>query len=707
MSWSILAGLPTVLFDANGDPYSGAVLKAYLSGTTTSTSLAIDSAGSSPQTSITYNAEGKLEVSGNEIQAYIDSECKWGIFANATDAAASTPFYMGPFDTVPQLSAQTSTDATIQTFVTKAAATAATLTAGQAVQTLGYAAAGDGGAALYEVVAAGTGTDDGGSFIDSDTLNAFQLKLIGDSFNIIQWGADGGGSVDNLLTAQAAFNWAPNVGEINVPKGDFFTSGTLKFKSNSTISGTGFQSRIFATLNSSYNLTQAETISAVSGEYDENIIIRDLMLDHNRTIDFTVEAVMSMLLIGSRNITIDNVHFKNPNSDGIYVNYDYAGTGHADNQPDNIKILNSLFTGANHNRNGLSFISGTDIKVDNCRFIGMTRDNMPGAIDMEPNNTNNLIEGVNISNCYFNGCKASIVSDYVPNDSNTQIRNVNINNIIINSSSAHTTTTPTEFFGHTGIAMAHVRGVNISNINIKDTAHASMWFADIDRLNIENAVCVSPTAAAIIRDCTDVSMNNFYLESTNATTFTSVVTNGLYLRYETTGAGHTGVRRGKFTNGTINCTAGAATTNTAFFGEGHVQDIEVNNVFLQGNWANGIVQANGSSGDALRWTVNARIEDGNSMTPLVAAFGGAITDSGNGEWNIPGVTDGVATFAAETTKVITVGEFAELATARMSVSAIDNTGTIGISADRTSTTQFTITASSAFTGDIYWKIVHN
>jgi hypothetical protein len=32
--------------------------------------------------------------------------------------------------------------------------------------------------ALYEIVASGTGTDDGGSYHDSDTLNAFQLKLI-------------------------------------------------------------------------------------------------------------------------------------------------------------------------------------------------------------------------------------------------------------------------------------------------------------------------------------------------------------------------------------------------------------------------------------------------------------------------------------------------------------------------------------------------
>ena len=92
-----------IIVDAAGTAGSGYVLKAYLPGTTTSTSIAIDSSGSSPQASLTANAEGIWEVSGNEILPYIDRKHKWGIFANATDAAANTPFYMGPFDNVEQV----------------------------------------------------------------------------------------------------------------------------------------------------------------------------------------------------------------------------------------------------------------------------------------------------------------------------------------------------------------------------------------------------------------------------------------------------------------------------------------------------------------------------------------------------------------------------------------------------------------------------
>ncbi len=103
MAWTIMAQVPSPVTDANGDPYSGAVLKVYDVGTTTSIPIAIDDQGASQQATLTANAEGIWEVSGNEVQPFIDRRCKWGIFANATHAAENTPFYMGPFDETPQL----------------------------------------------------------------------------------------------------------------------------------------------------------------------------------------------------------------------------------------------------------------------------------------------------------------------------------------------------------------------------------------------------------------------------------------------------------------------------------------------------------------------------------------------------------------------------------------------------------------------------
>lgn len=101
-TWTKMGEVPNPVPDANGDPYSGAVLKVYDPGTTTAVSIATNAAGTTTVASMTSNAAGKWEVSGNEVIPHIDRKCKWGIFANSTDATANTPFYMGPFDNVEQ-----------------------------------------------------------------------------------------------------------------------------------------------------------------------------------------------------------------------------------------------------------------------------------------------------------------------------------------------------------------------------------------------------------------------------------------------------------------------------------------------------------------------------------------------------------------------------------------------------------------------------
>jgi len=171
-SFSVMSDVPNPVFDSNGNPFSGAVLKAFLPGGTTSTSIAIDEDGGSPQASITYNAAGKLEVTGNEILPYIDKKHKWGIFANATDAAANTPFYMGPFDNVPRPSDENNIDNTISRL------NPATLAIWQAdtsaevgdVVTTKERSTGNGGGAAGDVIS-GTGTANGKTIVAHGSLS--------------------------------------------------------------------------------------------------------------------------------------------------------------------------------------------------------------------------------------------------------------------------------------------------------------------------------------------------------------------------------------------------------------------------------------------------------------------------------------------------------------------------------------------------------
>ena len=85
----------------------------------------------------------------------------------------------------------------IDSFDTPSLAALEVLLIGQTIQTLGRLTAGDGGAGLYQVVADGTGADDGGAFINSNPSGAFQLKLITTRPNFKQWAAVGDDVADD------------------------------------------------------------------------------------------------------------------------------------------------------------------------------------------------------------------------------------------------------------------------------------------------------------------------------------------------------------------------------------------------------------------------------------------------------------------------------------------------------------------------------
>ena len=200
MSWSSMNDVPNPIFDANGDPYSGAVLKAYLPGTTTVTSLDISSSGASPQTSITANAQGKWEVSGNEVIPHIDRKHKWAIFANATDAAANTPAYMGFFDNVEQVAAAGASSTIGKDYATLALAVAATDLEDGDVLNIAEITVGNGGGVFADVVLSYTVTENAYYIIQCTGVGTLSLvfRLEGE-VNARTWGAISGSDSTTAL----------------------------------------------------------------------------------------------------------------------------------------------------------------------------------------------------------------------------------------------------------------------------------------------------------------------------------------------------------------------------------------------------------------------------------------------------------------------------------------------------------------------------
>ena len=221
-----MADVPNPVFDSNGNPFSGAVLKAFLPGGTTSTSIAIDSDGSSPQASITYNAQGKLEVSGNEILPYIDRKHKWGIFANAADATANTPFYMGPFDAIfPVIDTK---QKVIKSFDTHALAIADTgLVDGDSVETI-ERSTGDGGGSTHTVVETSTVVPNTFNIAVLDNKPELSLVLNQNPNNSIDmYGAAGGVNSSSAMAAAIAVH----VGELKAEKSGYILDALVDFAS--------------------------------------------------------------------------------------------------------------------------------------------------------------------------------------------------------------------------------------------------------------------------------------------------------------------------------------------------------------------------------------------------------------------------------------------------------------------------------------------
>ena len=294
-------------FDTNGDPLSGGVLKVYDPGGLISTSIAIDSTGASPQASITLNANGQYEVGGSPVLPFIDRTHKWGIFANATDAAADTPFFAGPFDSVPNSSADTESELlslrivpSVDDYAAIRLLSVSTLTDNSILSVTDVGIAREG--VLRNDVVHGL-SDNGGTIIVIDAN--WWWDGSSEVINIKHFGAIGDGVTDDTAFIQAAFTYqnTDNI-PIYIPasSSDYLVSGQLEYYGHG-LYGDG---RIDSAIKSTY----VGVLIKKMNSNDEGVI-RDFTLRGNGR---SVGGVVGMGADGSGagwfRTQIKNVHFR-------------------------------------------------------------------------------------------------------------------------------------------------------------------------------------------------------------------------------------------------------------------------------------------------------------------------------------------------------------------------------------------------------------
>lgn len=123
------------------------------------------------------------------------------------------------------------------------------------------------------------------------------------------------------------------------------------------------------------------------------------------------ELMHTIKIIGVNGITITNCTFNDFWGDAICLSHygDDPNTGER-TRNQNIKILNNKIIGGEHynNRNGISIINGKNVLIKNNLIKNTSRENMPGGIDVEPNNSAYTIENIRIESNTIEGVRGNM-----------------------------------------------------------------------------------------------------------------------------------------------------------------------------------------------------------------------------------------------------------------------------------------------------------
>jgi hypothetical protein len=254
-----------------------------------------------------------------------------------------------------------------------------------------------------------------------------QAKLR-ETVSVKDFGAVGNGVTDDTAAIQAAVNAAK---KIYFPPGTYLIN-VVTLNANNFLFGDGVASIIkqsASVVGGSSGSLYAESGSSTTTI--DNIVIRDLRVEANNiTAPVFEEHTHLISLNGVKNALIENVQFIGFRGDGLYIGSGISGSAERHNI--NVTVRNCFFDGINQqNRNGISVIDVDGINIINNVFVNLTRNDMPGAIDFEPDGNafhiirNLVVTGNVIRNC---GGNVACIQIYTPSTVTSPAYNIVLSN---------------------------------------------------------------------------------------------------------------------------------------------------------------------------------------------------------------------------------------------------------------------------------------
>lgn len=525
-------------------------------------------------------------------------------------------------------------------------------------------------------------------------------EKLAQTVSVKDFGAVGDGVTDDTAAIQAAIDAADR---IYFPAGTYLTTNTLYFKTNNYLYGDGDASTIKLQSGLVKNMFKPVgpfgTLASPNAYSCDNVTFEDLCIDHNIADagDF-VESIMTIVAQSVKHCRINRVHFKNPSGDCIYVNKKYSGEA-STVIPYDINVTGCRFSGTNINRNGISVITAFNMVIDGNHFYQMTKANMPGAIDLEPNNISETIFNVAITNNTFNGCKGGIAT-YITGttySNYTSIRNISI---IGNNFFNQYIISPYVAESQSYIAVYNAQNVTVQGNNLHSAADVGMAFRNSYGINCVGNNILNPSLGGIfIKDIQQSKIDSNFVELENDT-FNGVSCYGI--NADTGGfvaATNWAFYGGSLANNTIVNTAGSA-SSIGMFLQGNCQLLDISGVVK--GFAIGLYQERRAD---LGPTLNKYdLDVSQNTTPYGSNYSVFVPESLRG-FNLGwGVTTGESSFSASNTKVL--AGLPVRTTSKVRVTRIGSTG-LGndLSATCPAAGQITVLSSASESGSFIWEIV--